>query len=129
MNYRIKTIPQREQAYHTPGNYWQTKNGIELRVSDMHNPTYELAVALHELIESHLCLLAGIKFKDIDDFDIAYEKARPSGIAPCGCTIQDEPGKDIHAPYHDQHIFATKLEKEFMNEASYIKYDRTVENL
>jgi hypothetical protein len=129
MNYRIKTIPHAHQKYPTVGDYWQTKNGIELRVSDMDNPTYELAVALHELIESHLCLLAGIKFKDIDNFDIAYEKSREKGVAPCGCPIQDEPGEDIHSPYHDQHIFATKLEKEFMSEASWIKYDRMVENL
>jgi hypothetical protein len=129
MDYLIKTIPHQKQKYPTPGNYWQTKNSIELRVSDMHNPTYELAVALHELIESHLCLLDDIKFKDIDNFDIAYENAREEGIAPCGCPIQEDPGEDIHCCYHDQHIFATKLEKEFMDEASWIKYDRTVENL
>lgn len=125
----IKTIPHNKQRYPTVGDYWDTKDGLEMRVSDMKNPTHELAVILHELIEQHLCRLAGVPFKDIDDFDKAYEKARDSGTAPCGCPIQDEPGNDRCAPYFSQHQFATELERAFLSEASWTIYDKQVNEL
>lgn len=127
----IKTIPHSKQAYSTVGNYWETKDSLEVRVSDMGNPTLELATALHELIESHLCRLNGISFEDIEEFDRAYEKSRDDDDrhASCGCLMQIEPGMDVHAPYHEQHVFATKLEREFVSEASWGVYDVIVNKL
>ena len=125
----IRSVPHENHRYPTVGDYYEQDGTEVFEVSDMGNPTYELAVALHEMIEWHLCGLMGVDMKSIDDFDISYEDSRSKGVAPCGCPIQDEPGNDIHAPYHLEHVFATKLEQQFMDEASWIKYDRAVENL
>jgi hypothetical protein len=136
MDYVIKTIPHDKQLYKTVGDYGVEKedeSGIPyswVHVSDMKNETYELAVGIHELIEQHLCKIAGVKLKAINDYDMAYEEAREKhGTAPCMCPIQDEPGNDIHAPYHQQHLDATEIERMFINKASWARYDKTVESL
>ena len=132
MNYRINTISHGLQKYPTCGDYGNDKKGTWVSVSNLNNETWELAIALHELMEKHLCELSGITMKQIDDFDIAYENQRkktPKGVAPCGCPIQDEPGMDIHAPYHEQHVFAAGLEKQFIGEAAWIVYDKKVNEL
>ena len=130
MDYHLKTIPHKSQRYPTCGDYWMTANGLELRVSDMGDLTQELAAAIHELIEQHLCKLAGIKIADIDSFDKNYETSREDKIPlPCGCKIQEEPGNDIHAPYHLQHVFATVLEKQFIGEAAWAAYDKKINDL
>ena len=131
MKIKIETVNHKSQAYDTVGDYGQNKDGLWIKVSDMKNDTYHLAVAIHELIELHLIELAGISIALVNEFDMSYEKRRANGDrhADCGCLIQPEPGNDVHAPYHDAHVFATKLEKDFISEASWIKYDKTVNDL
>lgn len=127
---KIRTIKHKDQNYSTVGDYGRKKKDIWINVSDMKNTTYELAVAIHELIEQHLCEISHISIKKIDSFDKIYEQCREDEIPlPCGCEIQDEPGNDKHAPYHSQHIFATYLERQFMDEASWQKYDEKVNSL
>jgi hypothetical protein len=131
MKIKIETVNHKSQAYDTVGDYGRNKDGLWIKVSDMKNDTYHLAVVLHELIELHLCELAGISFALVNEFDLAYEKRRAKGDrhADCGCLIQPEVGNDVHAPYHEEHVFATKLEKEFLQEAAWRKYDKTVDDL
>jgi hypothetical protein len=128
---KINFINHNDQVYETCGDFNLTPDGdLEVRISKLGNPTWELAIAVHELIEQHLCTLAGINFKDIDNFDIAYEYCRKNEMPlGCGCPIQEEPGMDEHAPYHSQHVFATELERQFVDEAGWIQYDRAVDNL
>jgi len=130
----IKSIPHNRQKYETVGDYWKNKDGsIDYRVSIFGDEYMQLAVILHELIESFLCKKRKISWKKIDAFDIAYERARAEGkkYAPCGCKIQEEPGNDKHSPYHREHLFATKLEKMFIKELGYKwdDYDKLVESL
>lgn len=118
LNIRILTIPHSEQAYDTVGNYWVDKDGVmQFRVSDLGNPWKELGVIIHELIESYLLLLRGVPWDSIDKFDIAYENARASGKAPCGCKPFEEPGDDPHAPYRKEHRFSENIERQFIHEA------------
>ena len=106
----IDTIPHSEQRYPTVGDYWYPEvKGIstprmEVRISSLNNEDYELLVAIHELVEAHLCRKAGISEEAITAFDKTFEANRPEGNT-------DEPGNDPTAPYHKEHIFATDIER------------------
>jgi hypothetical protein len=103
----IKTIPHNTQHYPTIGDWIFMPDGnLIIKVSDMNNWKYEALVGVHELIESLLCKDKGIKDQDVTAFDIAFEKNRIEGNL-------EEPGDQLNAPYHQQHQFATSIEKEF----------------
>lgn len=91
-------------------------------------------IFFHEFIEWGLCRLWGIKQRQIDKFDKAYEKARPShgeAQAPCGCWVKDEPGDDIHAPYHDAHAVASQCERLIAKAigVDWVSYDEAIAKL
>ena len=54
--------------------------------------------AIHEFGEAYLCKREGIKFKDIDKFDIDHPEL-------------DDPGSSPKAPYHKQHMLMLIIEK------------------
>ena len=100
----IEAIPNDQQRYPTAGDYWIKDGTLDIRVSKMSDPRYEFLIALHELVEAELVRQRGISMKSIDDFDMAYEKNRKTND-------DSEPGDDPKAPYHLEHVFATKIEK------------------
>ncbi len=104
LNINIKTISDKEQRYDTVGDYWKKDGVDEIKVSLMGNRQYEFLVAIHEMVEQFLCENAGITDEDITKFDLEYEEKRKNGDTT-------EPGEDIYAPYHKQHMFAEKIEK------------------
>jgi len=110
MKIEIKTIPHSEHRYPTVGDWWWDHDGtLQIRVSKMGNWKYEVLVALHELIEVLLCKDRGIKPKDVDNFDMQYEREREQGLhGP-----DEEPGWDKKAPYRKEHAFAEKIERMF----------------
>lgn len=145
LNLMIRTIPHGQQRYPTVGD-WQTpiataragdsfvhrrvfRDGI--MVSDLGNRDYELLVAVHEMVEMHLCQRAGITDEMVTEFDRAYEAGRESGqalipvrkrnrtsgeldiatVVPWAVTETSEPGDCPHAPYYDQHLDATAVER------------------
>lgn len=112
MHIDIQTIPHASQMYNTCGNFWTTPEGkLYISVSHLGNETYELLIAIHELIERESCRRTGVTEDEITAFDRAYEQAREQDrTAPCGCSVHDEPGMDIHAPYHAHHVAATGVE-------------------
>jgi hypothetical protein len=102
---QIETIPHDKQRYPTVGDWWHGSDGSwQFCVSSMDDWRFEFAVAIHELVECALCLWAGVSQKQVDDFDIAFEKRR---------TINDvrEPGDATNAPYRVQHCVATGVER------------------
>ena len=122
----IETIAHKHQRYPTTGDWWialaQDDRGLPLsqeelhiRVSDMGDWRYEALVGIHEAIEAVLCLDRKVDPKLVDNFDIAYEKARDDGHefvhGSCLLTESSEPGDDIHAPYYKQHQIATGVER------------------
>lgn len=108
----FRVIAHKRQRYETCGDYFTEGGTTHFRVSRMKDRRYCLLVFAHELIEYLLCRAAGVRMREIDRFDIAYEKAREShGLGtPCGCDFCEEPGDDPHAPYHKQHLVATACE-------------------
>jgi hypothetical protein len=105
----IKTIPHSSQRYDTAGDYferrifWNRNEVLEVRVSEM-NPDYEFMVTIHELIELYLVKQKGIKIEDIDKFDMKT-------VFEVDPKNQEDPGASKLAPYHKEHMFATKIEK------------------
>jgi hypothetical protein len=105
LNINIQTIPHDEQRYETVGDYWMGTDAVmQFRVSEMDNWRFELAIAVHELVEWGLVKLAGVSLDEIDDFDKAFEARRDVGDF-------SEPGDDPQAPYHTQHCIATGVER------------------
>ena len=90
----------------------------------MDNEWYERLVFLHEFVEETLCRKRGIQNADIDAFDVAFEAARlPDN--------EEEPGHQVNAPYHHEHVFAEKLERLMAEELGidWDTYDKTVTGL
>jgi hypothetical protein len=106
MKMQIQTIPHKEQRYDTVGDFWEEGDVTNFRISEMSDPRYEYLVLIHELVEYFLCKLGGVSLKSIDEFDVAFEKARAPGNF-------DEPGDDQRAPYFMQHQLATVVERVF----------------
>lgn len=95
------------QRYPTCGDYVYDAEDdtLTIFVNRMEDWRSELAVAVHEVFESATCLASDVKFKDIDLFDMNYESQRKPDN---NC----EPGDSPDAPYHLQHVGATRIEKE-----------------
>lgn len=94
----VRFIPHGEQRYDTVGDYFDSVGVREVRISKMPDARYEQLVLIHELVELFLCDLRGIAIKEIDAFDMAHLDS-------------DEPGALPDAPYHREHMFATKIER------------------
>lgn len=127
----IEVIPHSEQRYPTVGDWqWErpidkesffqsTKdNTLTIKVSDLFDPREQLLVGIHELIEAMLCTFRGIDQETVDKFDKNY-------------ILEGEPGDDLECPYHEQHTFATAIERQ-LAEALWItwsSYQRNINSL
>ncbi len=101
----IQFIEPSEMRYSTCGDYYVDKDDDwQIKVSKMQCNNSMLAVALHELVEMILVMDRKIPLEEIDKFDIQYEKER-------GLEDDSEPGDCALAPYHEEHTFATSLER------------------
>lgn len=96
------TIPHSAQRYDTVGDWWIPFPGrLEIRISALNNKDYEFLVLIHELVEAYLCKKHGVKEEDVTEFDVTYGENGGAG----------EPGDEPNAPYHNEHVCATKVEK------------------
>ena len=59
------------------------------------------------MIEKELCRQRSISEPEITRFDVQFEEEREQGLHD----PDEEPGDDLSAPYHREHVFATKLER------------------
>lgn len=129
MKITIETIPHKSQAYETVGDwYWDEFGNLEIKVSEMGDWRYEFLVALHEMVEVMLCRQHDIGQEAITDFDIKFESLRDSFPKIIG---QQEPGDMVSAPYHEEHVIATGIERRIAVElaVNWKKYNDTVEGL
>ena len=120
----IKSIPHRLQAYDTSGNYGRRGKETWFEVAHLPDWRYEALVAVDELVEYFLCKDRGIKIKDIDKFDIKT-------VFEIDPKNQNDPGRSKHAPYHKEHMFATRIEKLLCKEfgIDWENYDKSFDNL
>jgi hypothetical protein len=113
LKYIIKTIPHTEQRYNTPADYTTDEEGVtSILVSELGNVDSEMGVALHEFIESHLCRMAGVTDEEIDAWDMQFDQRADADEYA-------EPGDHPEAPYHEQHKFALKMERLFIEQAGH----------
>lgn len=103
----VKIIPHHLQIYDTCGNYRIVDGDLLIEISDTGNFFYNMLVLVHELVEIIQVIKAGIKFKDIDNWDIKFERDRTAGLH----RNTAEPGDDPKSPYYKAHKFATKVER------------------
>jgi ribosomal protein L37E len=121
----IETIPHRWQEYGTAGNWKFSERGtLLIFVSDMKNDDYAFLVGIHEAVEAWLCRKRRIDERKVTDFDLNFEANRKEGD-------DSEPGDDPNAPYENEHLFATGIEKLLCSEfcVKWSEYDKTVNNL
>ena len=86
MNITIKTIQHNRQRYDTCGDWWFDKKGnLQVRVSDMNNWKYEYLVADHEVREALLCKDRGVTQKEVDEFDMGWQ--RHNGLLEPGMAL------------------------------------------
>ena len=119
----MKTIPHHWQYYPTCGNYFFTGKGdIIIFVSEMADIRFNFLVLMHEAVEAFLIKEKGISIKEIDDFDILYEKTKQD---------DSEPGDDPNAPYFEEHQCATEVEKLLAKKlgVKWEEYDKHVKSL
>lgn len=99
----ISFIPQADQRYDTVGDWFRDADDtVHFRISQMGNPIHEQAVLLHEMAEFFRCERDGVSVEQVDAWDMGEGKDL------------DEPGNDPRAPYHLQHVFATAIERAFI---------------
>lgn len=120
----MRSIPHESQRYETVGDWELKNNTLHIRVSDMQNDKYNVLVAIHELVEYLLCEDRGISDEVVTKFDMEFENSRL-------LDNNDEPGNDPKAPYHKEHVFATKIEKMLAEElgVDWDAYDKAVWSL
>jgi hypothetical protein len=120
----VDTIPHSRQRYPSVGDWQIDKTGnLHITVSRLSDQRYEFLIAAHEMIEAYLAIHAGVSPEAVDKFDRAYEAKRQKGD-------DSEPGDDPNAPYHAQHMFASKIEHMIADElgVDWSAYDREVSN-
>lgn len=145
VNYvRIDTIPHGRQRYDTIGDwvYYPSVKGytstgtVKVLTSELGDWRMSMCCAVHELVETLLCVNDGVDEVQVSAFDTLYEEVRVEvlrlGFIPvdlkaaeviksvfgCDCipTEESEPGEDRHAPYRKQHAFADGIERLLANQ-------------
>jgi hypothetical protein len=97
---QITPVDHKAQHYDTAGDYGEDGCGWWLAISKQKDWRFEGLLMIHELVEMMLTKNNGVDWKDIDDFDVTGEgKDHP------------DPGTLKSAPYHNEHMLATQIEK------------------
>ncbi len=98
----IKFVSQSEQRIAGGvGDYWETPESIEFRITRLPNPAHSMAILLHEIHEKFRNDQLGITDQSVDEFDITHPEL-------------DDPGLSPEAPYHKTHLEADALERLFI---------------
>lgn len=101
MRIEIKTVDPSAMRYPTAGDWeWLPDGALMLTVPEYGgNDVSVLLVAIHEMIEAYLCKRDGITDEMVTKFDTDNP-------------LLEEPGDDLAAPYHKQHVIAMAIEKD-----------------
>ncbi|MCB9816041.1 hypothetical protein H6786_01475 [Candidatus Nomurabacteria bacterium] len=101
-----KEIKHWWQRYNTVGDYYYTMFGtLVILVSDLGDWRYNYVIKYHEKTEVPQAWHAGITFREVDEFDLAYEAKRAPGDT-------SEAGDDPDCPYYAFHQDAMEKERD-----------------
>ena len=136
MKINIKTVQHNEQIYSTCGDWKWThvarnegdETVLDITVSSTGNENYNALIAIHEMVEALLCKHNSITGEAVTTWDEKFEKARAEYPEIFG---DREPGDHPGAPYHEQHLFASRLEQSLALElgVDWQEYNRVVNGL
>ena len=104
-------LPHKQmRSYPDCGDWFTSSDGepIMLATADTGNDFSNLAVLLHEFIESVWCWKNGISEQSVTEFDRKWFAEHPNS--------NEEPGHDKNAPYHIGHVIAERFENEFLTQ-------------
>lgn len=101
------SVPEEMIRCDQTGDWSYSDYSITAFVSEKCCPESQLAILIHELVEAYLCKRDAIKESEVCDFDEMFEKERKSGLHK----ETEEPGDDPRAPYREQHMAATHVER------------------
>lgn len=120
MNISLKS--KNKLRYASAGDYFEKDGVLNIEVFDQGDHDKNFLVALHELVEQHLCQKRGIVNEQIDDFDFKYEENREEG------DTTSEPGDDPACPYRNEHRFAMIVEQLMAHELGidWHEYDKNI---
>jgi hypothetical protein len=122
-----EVIPHKKQRYETPGDYYMKNGNLIITSSKLKNWKYEMPIIIHEFVEFLLIKKRGITIKEVEDFDLKWNKERENGLHK----VTDEPGFNKRSPYRKEHRFATKIEKMLVKELglSWKEYNDNIQAL
>jgi hypothetical protein len=128
----VEFIPHKRQRYPTCGDWYFRGKTLVIRVSKEMGLDSGFLVAMHELIEVWKATKRGVTVKEVDNFDIQYEKEHRRGGKLNGKRIDEsEPGNDPRCPVFEEHQVATAIETllcSFLG-LSWAKHNRNVNKL
>lgn len=125
----IEFIEHKDQRYPTVGDWIINPDGsVTVFVSKMSDWHYELAIAIHEVVELFDCIQRGISQETVDQFDMAFETLRTQHP---GIIDHVEPGSMPTAPYHASHELASLVEKQYVlgNGINWDVYEEVINHL
>ena len=103
----IRAVPQEWQRYDTAGDWYVDGDTLDIAVTGTDlSDDQTFLIALHELVEAHLCRKRGITAEAVDAFDKAWIAAHPGYLDG----TEGEPGDDPAAPYRREHRQAMLVE-------------------
>lgn len=118
MDIHIKIIPESEQRKEVNGCdwFWDEQENLQVRVSPLSDWRREFLLGIHEAVEAVMCKHNGVTQKQVDEFDIEYDKTH---------TFDLNAGDDPAAPYRREHCFATAIERILCAEldVNWLEYD------
>lgn len=115
----VLTRPAKAMNYPTGGDYGVAVRGHWwIHLAENSRWEYEALVLVHELVEMILTKQRKISWDKITKFDTDNLEL-------------DDPGTDKRAPYHKEHMFATKIEKQLCKELGldWETYDQSFDKL
>ena len=110
------TLPWKQlRSYPDIGDYQCNADNSPafIGAADTGNDISNAGILLHEIIESLLVWLHGVKEEDISAFDRKWFAEEKNGVKH----IEEAPGDSPAAPYHTFHLVATRFEREFIEQA------------
>lgn len=118
MDIHIKIIPESEQRKEVNGCdwFWDEQENLQVRVSPLSDWRREFLLGIHEAVEAVMCKHNGVTQKQVDEFDIEYDKTHSFDL---------NAGDDPAAPYRREHCFATAIERILCAEldVNWLEYD------
>jgi hypothetical protein len=95
--------------------------------ADTGNDISNAAILLHEFVEAVLCWLHDVSEREVSAFDENFFKEKAQGVEH----LYGEPGADPSAPYHSEHMIATRFESQFIEACglSWTKHEENCERI